>query len=337
MASIVFTSVLKEDKDFYEKALKDKAPKIYTENISKIPEDILKSVEILSVFVHDKITAEMLKKMPKLKLIHTRSVGFDHIDLDYCKKKGILVTHIPAYSPESIAQHTFALILNLIRKLKKIDRRIGELNFSQSSEILGLELGDLTLGVIGTGRIGSKVALYGLAFGMKVLCYDICEREFLTKAGCKYTDLETLLRNSDIVSLHVPYTKDTHHMINAGTIKQMKDGVILINTARGKVVDTDALYEFYLNGKFGGLGLDVFEDEEILFLKKYREGACSDKNLKILELASKDNVIITPHIAYYTQRAVENIRKETIKVIKAFLESKTEQLRDYLVVKRRIC
>ncbi|AAC06898.1 hydroxyacid dehydrogenase [Aquifex aeolicus] len=330
--NVLFTSVPQEDVPFYQEALKDLSLKIYTTDVSKVPENELKKAELISVFVYDKLTEELLSKMPRLKLIHTRSVGFDHIDLDYCKKKGILVTHIPAYSPESVAEHTFAMILTLVKRLKRIEDRVKKLNFSQDSEILARELNRLTLGVIGTGRIGSRVAMYGLAFGMKVLCYDVVKREDLKEKGCVYTSLDELLKESDVISLHVPYTKETHHMINEERISLMKDGVYLINTARGKVVDTDALYRAYQRGKFSGLGLDVFEDEEILILKKYTEGKATDKNLKILELACKDNVIITPHIAYYTDKSLERIREETVKVVKAFVKGDLEQIKGNFVV-----
>jgi len=173
-------------------------------------------------------------------LIITRSAGFDHIDLEYCKEHNIKVAHLPAYSPSAIAQHTFAMILNLVRRIKRVDRKTGNVDFSQSSDIVGENLEDLTLGVVGTGRIGSYTAKYGIAFGMKVLAFDITQKEELKKLGVEYVDYETLLRESDIVSFHVPLTPKTKHMLNKDNIKLLKEGAIVVNTSRGPVVDTDA-------------------------------------------------------------------------------------------------
>ncbi|GAB6065958.1 hydroxyacid dehydrogenase [Aquifex pyrophilus] len=326
---IVFTSVDPNFVDFFRENLKGFDVKVYTQTIDEVPLDEIKDADILSVFVFDRLTREVLEKFESLKLVHTRSVGFDHIDLEFCRERGIKVTHIPAYSPSAVAQHTFSLILYLVRKLGKIREMVDKLNFSQDYGIASENLEDLTLGVIGTGRIGSIVARYGLSFGMRVLAYDIYENEELKKAGVLYTSLENLLRDSDIISLHVPYTPKTHHLINEERIKLMKEGVILINTARGKVLDTDALYKNY--EKFGGIGLDVFEDEEILILKRYKKGLSSDKNLKILELSRKENVVITPHIAYFTKRAVRNINNQTVEVIKAFAEGREDILSRYEV------
>ena len=182
---------------------------------------------------------------------------------------------------------------------------------------------------MGTGRIGFYTAKYGVAFGMRVLAFDIRENEELKQLGVEYVDYETLLRNSDIVSFHVPLTPKTKHMLSFKNVKLLKDGAIVINTSRGGVIDTDALYEAYKNGKISALGLDVFEDERILILNEYEKGKSSNKVLKILRLASEDNVVITPHIAYMTKRALENMRKCTVDAIKKF--AKGEDISKYLV------
>ncbi|MGC8852806.1 MAG: NAD(P)-dependent oxidoreductase, partial [Hydrogenobacter sp.] len=268
----------------------------------------------------DKLNRNRLEAFKRLRLIVTRSVGYDHIDINYCRLKGIKVAHMPAYSPRSVAEHAIAMMFALIRRLKKVEKRIRNMDFSQDNELEAQTFADLTVGVIGTGKIGSWTAKILHFLGSRVLAYDVVENIELKALGVNYTDLEKLLKESDIISLHVPYTPQTHHMINAERIKLMKEGAILINTSRGKVVDTDALYEALMQGKLGGAGLDVFEDEELLILKSYERGLASDKNLKIIKLSTLDNVIITPHIAYYTKEAVNNIRKCTVECIEMFLK-----------------
>ncbi|NPB07425.1 MAG: lactate dehydrogenase [Aquificae bacterium] len=330
---VVFTSVDPNNVKYYRDSLKGTGAevRIFTKPLSDVPPPEIADAEVLSVFVYDRLNREVLEKLPRLKLLQTRSVGYDHIDLGYCREKGILVCHIPAYSPSAVAQHTFSLILSLVRKLKKITRRVSQMDYSQSYEIIGENLEDLTLGVVGTGRIGSLVAEYGLAFGMKVLAYDLIERRELKEKGVIYTSLEELLSSSDIVSLHVPYNPSTHHLINEERLSLMKRGAILVNTARGGVVDTQALYNYVLSGRVGGVALDVFEEEELLILKGYRKKKGSTGLLKLLELSHRDNVIITPHIAFFTKRAVENIKRETVRTIRAFLEGRREVLEEYLI------
>ncbi len=317
---ITITSVRKQEEDYFKEHLKDFSLKMYKTQIQNIPLEEIKDTNILVVFVFDKVGREILSQLPNLKLVITRSAGYDHIDLDYCREKGIRVAHMPAYSPKSIAEHTFGMILSLTRNIKKAENKEKRLDFWQSDDLMGVDLDELTMGIIGTGRIGTETAKIALGFGMNVLAFDIKENEELVKKGVKYVSFEELIKSSDVISLHVPYTPKTHHLINKETIEKMKDGVFLINTSRGAVVDTDAVYEAVKNGKIRGLGLDVFEGEDILILKKYIEGEATDKNLKILELIHMDNVIITPHIAYFTEKALKNIRRCTVEAIKMFLE-----------------
>lgn len=327
---IVFTWVKDEDVKYFSENLKGHQLIFYRDYIDKINVEEISDADILSVFVFDKLDKEKLSKFKNLKLIVTRSVGFDHIDIDYCKENNIKVANIPSYSPKSIAEHTLALLLSLTRKLKTSIEKTSKVDFTQTEDLMGTDLEDLTVGIIGTGRIGSWVARMCLSLGMNVCAYDVIENEELKKLGVKYVDFDTLIESSDVISLHVPYSSQTHHLINRETIKKMKDGVILINTSRGAVVDTDALYEALREGKIGGAGLDVFEDEDILIMKKYEDGYSTDKNLKIIKLSTLPNVIITPHIAYYTAKAVKNIRKYTVEAIKMFLE--TGKLEDFEVV-----
>jgi len=319
---IVFTSLKEFEKDFYRERLSDHEVSLYTEPINRVSAEELERADILSVFVTDRLGKELLSRLPKLKLLITRSVGTDHIDVDFCRERGIRVANVPAYSPRSIAEHAIALMLSLTRKLKRVERNIHNFNFSHEKDILSQSLYTKTVGVIGTGRIGREVAKISLVLFKEVLAYDIKEDEELRGMGVRYVSLSELLENADIISIHVPYTEQTHHLIDRESLKRMKDGVILVNTARGGVIDTEAVYEAVLSGKIGALGLDVFEDEETLLLKRHREGICSANIMRILELSFRDNVIITPHVAYFTERAVENIMKHTVEIINAFAEKK---------------
>jgi D-lactate dehydrogenase len=206
---IAFTSVNDEEINFYRENLKEYEIKFFQKQIDDINLEEIKDVDILSVFVFDKLSKDLLSKFKNLKLIITRSAGYDHIDLDYCKEKGIKVAHMPAYSPKSIAEHTLTLILNLTRKIKKIQKRTFELNYSQEPEILAIDLDDLTAGIIGTGKIGSWTAKLLHYMGCNVIAYDIKENEDLKSLGIEYKSLDQLLEVSDIVSLHVPYTPKT--------------------------------------------------------------------------------------------------------------------------------
>ena len=315
-----FTSVRDDEISFFKRNLKDLKLQFFKQNINQIDIEKLKDTQILSIFVYDKLTQNIISKLKNLKLIITRSVGYDHIDIDYCRKHKITVAHIPEYSPQSIAEHTFCMILNLTRKLKKIQQNEDYLNFSLEKDILGIDLYTLSIGIIGTGRIGSKVAKIAYGYGMKIYAYDIKQNPELKDLNVCYVDLEFLIKKSDVITLHVPYLPTTHHLIDKNKINIMKKGVILINTSRGKVIDTDAVYNGVLEGKIGGIGLDVFEDEEILILRGYEQKQSSDKVLKILRLRNMDNVIITPHVAFFTEKAVENIKKGVIECINLFKE-----------------
>ncbi|WP_457643386.1 NAD(P)-dependent oxidoreductase [Persephonella sp.] len=327
---IVFTSVREDEKEFYLKNINCCDVVEFDQPIDRIEIKKIKDADVLSVFVFDRLDKTVLSEFEKLRLIITRSTGVDHIDLDFCREKGIKVAHIPAYSPRSIAEHTFGLILTLTRKLKKIEEREKRLDFSIKPEIMGKDLYTLSLGVIGTGKIGTYVARLGLAFGMNVMAYDIKENPQLKDAGVKYTSLDELVKNSDIISVHVPLLPQTYHLINRERISMMKNGAVLINTSRGQVVDTDAVFDAVVSGKIGALGLDVFEDEALLMLERYREGRSSDKVLKILKLNSMDNVVITPHIAFFTETATENIKNQTVDCINRFTAG--QDISDCLVV-----
>ncbi|GIU70825.1 MAG: lactate dehydrogenase [Candidatus Nitrosocaldaceae archaeon] len=262
MNKIVFFEVNEWEIAKLQETLKDVNVKFYTDRLDDKHIDAIKDIDILSVWIYSRVTRSIIDKLPNLKLIVTRSTGMDHIDVDYCYKKGIQIANIPKYGINTVAEHTFALILNLIRKVHKT---INRKDFSLSQDILGFELKDKTIGVVGTGSIGRKVIHIAKAFDMHVLAYDIKkDEEFAREYNFKYVELDELLMNSDIITLHVPLNKDTYHMINMNNIKKIKKGCYLINTARGSVCDTTALLYGLEEGIFAGLALDVLE-EELLF------------------------------------------------------------------------
>ncbi|MCX8163645.1 MAG: hydroxyacid dehydrogenase [Candidatus Micrarchaeota archaeon] len=292
----------------------------------------IKNVEILGVFIYSKISKEVLAKLPKLKMIATFSTGFDHIDLVECKKRKIIVSNVPSYGSHTVAEHTIALMLALAKKLvPSIDRtRAG--NFS----LEGLRTFDIvgkTLGLIGFGKIGSHVAKVAKALGMNVIIYDpYADENLVDLLDCKKVDLDYLLKHSDIISLHAPLNEQTRHIINKETIAKMKNGVILINTARGGLVDSKALLDGLLSKKIAGAGLDVLEEEtaireekELLapdYAKKH------DLHTVVIThmLREHQNVIITPHNAFNSKEALERIVYTSAENISKFLEGRPQNL-----------
>lgn len=298
--------------------------KLNSKNANKLFKNKIKDLDILSVFVHSKIDEDVLAQMPNLKLITTRSVGFDHIDLCACKKRNIPVCYVSNYGQNTVAEHTFALILALSRKIVESVDRTRKGNFDISG-LRGIDLKDKTLGVIGTGNIGRYVIKIGCGFGMKVIAFDACKDEnFEKEDGFKYVTLNTLLKKSDVVTLHVPYCPGTHHLIDVKKIALMKPNAILINTSRGGIIETAALVRAIEKKKIAGAGLDVLEGECDLIEEwelKNKKFKCKCDE-KIFEenhvLLSMPNVLITPHNAFNTKEALDRILKTTIETIVAF-------------------
>jgi D-lactate dehydrogenase len=282
-----------------------------------------KDFDVLSVFIYSKIDRRIIQQIPSLKLVVTRSTGFDHVDLGACKEAGITVCNVPSYGENTVAEHTFALILSLSRNIcKTCVRRFGY-DFSIEG-LKGFDLKGKTIGVVGAGRIGLHVIRIANGFGMNILAYDAYQNTLLSEVlGFSYVSLEELLRRSDIITLHVPYNKSTNHLINKDTIKLIKKGAVLINTSRGSVVDTEALIEALDEKTLSGVGLDVIEGEELI--KEEKQLLYDPKNLEVLSnlvkdhiLLGKENVVFTPHIAFYSQEALERILETTVQDIVAF-------------------
>lgn len=284
-----------------------------------------KDATVLSTFINSQLTKDLLSQMPSLKLIVTRSVGFDHIDLAYCKEKNITVSNVPTYGAHTIAEHTFALILAISRKLIPSIERTRRGNFSLEG-LEGFELYNKTLGVIGMGHIGSVVIEIAMGLGMHVVIYSRHSDPELEKKGVQFVDLDTLLSTSDIVTIHVPLTPQTTHLINMQNITKFKKGSILINTARGGIVETQAIVEGLEKGILSSVGLDVLEEE--CSLKEERELlageflAKCDLKTQLLDhvLLDRDDVIVTPHNAFNSAEALQQIMQTTITNITSFLQ-----------------
>lgn len=281
--------------------------------------------EIVSVFIYSEVTKEVLDAMPNLKMVATRSTGFDHIDLPECTKRGIVVSNVPRYGETTVAEHTFGLILALSRQIHHAVQRTTKMDFTTAG-LRGFDLYGKTIGVIGAGSIGMHVIRIAKGFGMNVLAFDAQPQQLLAEVlGYKYVSLDELLAESDVISIHVPLLPSTYHLINHESIKKIKRGAILINTARGGIVEISAIVEALNDGILCGVGLDVIEGEENV----REEAQLIAESLPVealrtivqsYALLQRDNVIITPHIGFYSVEAEERIMDTTINSIRAFRE-----------------
>jgi len=283
----------------------------------------LDQCEVLSFFVSAHIGSEELDALPKLKCIATRSTGFDHIDVAECKKRGIVVMNVPAYGAETVAEYAFALMLALTRKVHQAAHWVETQKAKYDMYALrGTDLNEKTLGVIGTGRIGKEVIRIAQGFNMNVVAYDIYEdKEYAEKMGYTYTTLEELLEQADIITLHCPCTPETQHTINKENISEIKKGAFLINTARGELVETDAVIEALENGTLQGAALDVLEEEKGATFEKGRSRKEEINTIvKSKKLQEMPNVILTPHNAFNSKEAVARILETTLKNIEGFID-----------------
>lgn len=264
------------------------------------------------VFVNDKVDAKVLQGLAdiQVRIVLLRCAGFNNVDLLAAKQLGIAVARVPAYSPEAVAEHCVGMMLCLNRKLHKAYNRVRDDNFSLVG-LLGFNLHGRTVGLIGTGRIGLATARILAGFGMKILCYDVAPQPELLPLGASYVELDQLFASSDIVSLHCPLTPQTHHLINAQTLAQMKTGVMLINTSRGGLIDTQAVIHALKNHQIGLLGLDVYEQEGDLFFKDLSDQVIADEVFQ--RLLTFPNVLITGHQAFFTADAMQQIASTTVQ------------------------
>lgn len=323
---IAFFELESWEKRYIKKRLQGHDLKLFSEILDYSNLAEIKETEILSPFIYSNIDRSTLEQLPGLKLIATRSTGFDHIDMNECRQRNITVCNVPSYGENTVAEHTFALILSLSRNLYKasVKRLTGDFSIQG---LKGFDLKDKTLGVVGTGRIGLHVIRIARGFGMNVLASDVNQNKLLAEVlGFTYVPLEQLLGQSQIVSLHIPYNEHTHHLINADKLKLMRKGSYLINTARGAIVDTEALIEA-LDDNLAGAGLDVLEGEE--FIKEETAVLCECSKTEVLSVIGKNdlllrkpNVVYTPHIAFDSQEALERILETTVQNIDTFVSGK---------------
>lgn len=286
-----------------------------------------RSAEVVSTFTKSKLGSEVLAKFPKLKMVATRTTGFDHIDLAYCAKRKVIVSNVPSYGENTVAEQAFALLMHLTRKVADAQRRVKAGDWSFDG-LQGIDLKGKTMGVIGLGRIGAHAARIARGFGMDVLAYDVIHHpELAREIGFRYVALPELLKSSDVVSVHTFLAPETQHLLDRRAIRSMKRGAILINTARGPIVDTAALAEALLDGHLAGAGLDVLEGEEYLanpsLLTKEKLAATQVRSLMFANLLlAMPNVVVTPHNAFNTGEAIRRILDTTVANIKALATGK---------------
>jgi len=324
MPKIVFFEVASWEKEelkkIFPEALLVEKP-LTEENVSEFTD-----TEIASCFIYSNFSKEIIEKLPNLKLIATRSTGFDHIDVSFCHQKNITVYNVPEYGSRTVAEHTFALILTLTRKIYQSINQAKNFDFNHE-KIRGVDLFGKTLGILGLGKIGKEVVKIAHGFGMNVLVYTRKKDEALAKnLGFSYKSLDEILSQSDIISLHLPLTDETKHIINKNNIKKIKKGAFLVNTARGGLVEAEALVLGLKEGVLAGVALDVLEGEKELMeeVEILTEGYQKTTDLKTLVLnhilVNHPNVIITPHNAFNTKEALFRILETTIKDIQGFLK-----------------
>lgn len=267
--------------------------------------------------ITSKIDESLIKAFHEkgVEYITTRTIGYDHIDLQAATKYGIKVGNAP-YGPHGVADYAVMLILMSIRKMNAILERTKIQDFTLAG-LKGKELKDLTVGVVGTGRIGATVIANLTGFGCRILAYDLYEKDEVKKMA-EYVPLDQLIRESDVITLHTPLTDENYHLINEETMGRMKDGVIIVNTARGALIDSDAFIEAIENGKIGAAGLDVVENEFGLYYYDHKSDILKNKELALLR--SFPNVTVSHHMAFYTENYVETVVKDSLKSCKLFME-----------------
>jgi D-lactate dehydrogenase len=281
---------------------------------------LAKDFPCVCVFVNDEIDAHVLLQLQRggTELIALRSAGFNHVDLEAAHQIGVKVVRVPAYSPYAVAEHTIALLMALNRKTHRAYYRVREGNFSLDG-LLGFDLHGLTVGIVGTGKIGEATSSIFSGFGCRLLGYDIAPNTKCEALGMQYVSLDELFRSADIITLHCPLTPATHHLINAASISKMKRGVTILNTSRGALIDAQAVLVGLKSGQIGHLGLDVYEEEADLFFEDLSDQIIQDDIFA--RLLTLPNVVITGHQGFFTEKALANIAQTTLQNISDMEES----------------
>jgi D-lactate dehydrogenase len=284
--------------------------------------ELANQAEILTIFIHHKFNAQVLASFPNLKLICTRSTGFDHIDLEYCKNHRIAVCNVPDYGSNTVAEHTFALLLNISKQISKLDNRTKTKNYKYL-DLPGFDLWQKPIGLIGvSGKIGKNAAQIARGFDMQIYGCDVFEDDFLADTlNVKYLTLEELLNKSEIISMHAPLFPSTKGMLNKENLSKIEKGKIFINTSRGGLISNADLLWALDEGVFAFAGLDAIENEPELF-----EGANTENAIVAQKITTHPNVVFTPHSAYYTTQALTRIAKTTLSNIQNFGTNKFKNL-----------
>jgi D-lactate dehydrogenase len=311
---IIIFSTHNFEKEYLLEQSKGHTLTFITEQLNPETVTLAKGHDVVSVFTNDKVNSEVISKLSDfgIKLITLRCAGFNNIDLEQAKKKNIPVTRVPEYSPQAIAEHTMAMILTLNRKTHKAYNRVRENNFNLDG-LVGFDLYKKNVGVIGTGKIGKAFCKIALGFGCKVYAFDLTKDSELESLGVKYVDLNVILSESKIISLHIPLNSNTYHLINEESISKMQKGAVFINTSRGGLVDTKALIKALKEKRISAAGLDVYEEEENLFFDDHSLDVLQDDDLA--RLMTFPNVLITSHQAFLTREALTNIAQTTFESI----------------------
>lgn len=326
ISKIAFFELEEWEKDYIRNALPDVELNLSSDKLTIENAGDASDCECIAVFIYSKVSKEIIDKLPNLKLITTMSTGFDHIDIDACTGRGISVCNVPVYGANTVAEHTFALILALSRKLVDSVDRTKKGDFTLDG-LRGFDIKGKTLGVIGCGNIGRHVIKIAKGFDMDVIVFDVHKDEQKAKEmGFRYVEFDELLSDSDIITIHAPYNEHTHHMINKDNISKIKKGAYLINTSRGGLIETEALSNALKEGILAGAGLDVLEEE--CTIKEEKE-LLSHEFMKTCDLTTvlenhmlmqMENVIITPHNAFNSKEALTRILDTTIENIKACMK-----------------
>lgn len=323
--NITFFELEGWERPFLEKSLPGHALTFLERAVTESDAELLANSDIVSTFIFSQVKKPAFEATKKLKLVSTRSTGFDHIDCAEATRRGISVANVPEYGSNTVAEHTLALLLALSRRIIPAYIRTKGSQFSTKG-LRGFDLLGKTIGIVGTGNIGLHVIRMARGFGMNVVAYDLYPRKALADViGFEYVPLNTLLERSDIVSLHCPATKANHHLINADTIAKMKKGAVLINTARGTLVHTHDLLKALESGQISGAGLDVFEGEqavkEDVELSAVADAAQLVAAIEAHRLLTREDVIVTPHNAFNSHEAVQRILDTTVENIRTFVET----------------
>jgi len=279
---------------------------------------VAKGFSAICAFVNDVVSKEVIDALADdgLQLIALRSAGFNHVDLKACRARNVKVVRVPAYSPYAVAEHAVALLLALNRKVHRAYLRVREFNFSLDG-LVGFDMHGKTVGVVGTGKIGEAFSRIMKGFGCRVIAYDVNPSETLAKEGVvEYRTLDDLYRQSDVLSLHVPLTPETRHLVDVKALSLMKRGAVLINTGRGALIDAKALVQALKKGHLGAAGLDVYEEEDGVFFYDLSEKGVQDDTLA--RLLTFPNVLITSHQAFLTHEALEQIAETTVRNVSRF-------------------